>query len=70
MKLKSKACDALPSRTQWDGVPPPIICDNAKEMIQGDRKIKEASCHLRQTEPFASWFNVAKREKGNQERLW
>ena len=45
-------------------MPPAIICDNAKEMIlcEFNRKLKDASCHLRQTEPFTPWLNAAKRE--------
>ena len=55
-------------------------------MILGEfnRKLKEASCHLQQTEPFTPWSNAAKREiknlkkgsgrklvkSGAQKRLW
>ena len=41
-----------------------LRCDNAKEMIQGqfNRKINEAPCHLRQTEPFISSLNATERE--------
>ena len=43
---------------------PAMICVNAKEMIlcEFNRKLKEASCHLRQTESFNPWLNVAERE--------
>ena len=49
---------------QQDGVLPGIMCDNTKEMIQGEmnRKLKEASCHLRQSELFTPWSNASKRE--------
>ena len=57
-------------------MPPAIICDNAKEMILGEynRKLKEASCHMRQLEPFTPCLNAAKREimelnKGSGRRL-
>ena len=45
-------------------MPLTIICDNAKEMNLGEfnRKLKEASCHLRQVEQFTPWLNAAKRE--------
>ena len=45
-------------------MPPAAICDYAKEMIPGEfnRELKEASCHLKQTEPFNPWLNAAKRE--------
>ena len=53
MKVRSEAHEALSLLFQRDRVPPAIICDNAKEMILGEvnRKLKEALCHLRQTEP-------------------
>ena len=59
MKPKSEAHEALPPLFQQDGVPPAIICDNAKEMIldEFNKKLKEALCHLRQTEPFTPWLN-------------
>ena len=49
---------------QQDGVPPTVICDNAKEMDLGKfkRKLKEASCHLKQMEPFTPCSNTVKRE--------
>ena len=61
---ESEAHEAL-SLFQWDGVPPAIICDNVKEMILGKfkRKLKEASCHLRQTEPFTPPSNTAEENK-------
>ena len=36
MKLKSEAHEGLSLFFQWDGVPPAVICDNAKEMILGE----------------------------------
>ena len=64
MKLKSEAHEALPLFSQWDWVPPAVIFDNAKEMILGEfnRKLRETLCHLKQTKPFTSWQNAAKRE--------
>ena len=52
---------------QQDEVPVAIICENAKEIILGEfkRKLKSASCHFRQTEPFTPQLNVAKREIKN-----
>ena len=45
-------------------MPSAIIFGNAKEMILGvfKKKLKEASCHLRPTEPFKSWSYATKRE--------
>ena len=64
MKMKSEAHEAWSLLFQQDRVPPAVICDNAKEMVLGDvsRKLKEALCHLKQTEPFTPWLNSAKRE--------
>ena len=64
MKLKSEALDPLSRLSQQDGVPPPIIYDNAKEMILSEfnRKLKEALCQLRQTELFMPWSNAAERK--------
>ena len=86
MKLKNKAYEGLSLLFQCERVPPATICDNAKEMVLGEfnRKLMEASCHLKQTAPFTPWLNAAKREKnemkkgsskkliksGNQKRLW
>ena len=64
MKLKSEAHGALPLLFQQDRVMSSIICDNAKDMILGEfsRKLKEASCHLRQTDPFTPLSNAAESE--------
>ena len=45
MKLKSEAHETLSLLFQEDGVPPEIICDNAKEIIQDEfnRKLKEVT---------------------------
>ena len=45
-------------------MPLAIISDNAKEIILGElnRKLEEASCHLRWMKPFTTWPNAAKRE--------
>ena len=67
-------------------MPPTVICDNAKELVlcEFNRKLKEASCHLKQREPFTLWSNAAKREikelkkgsgrklikSGTPKRLW
>ena len=64
MKLEREAHEALSLLFQQDKVLPAIIYEYAKEMILGDfgRKLKEALCHLRQTEPFNLSSNVAERE--------
>ena len=86
MKLKGEAYEALSLLFQHDGAPLDKICDNANETILGkfNRNLKEASCHLRQTELFIPWLNAAKREikepkkgssrnlikSGTPKRLW
>ena len=41
-----------------------MICDNSKEMILGEfnRKLMEASSHLRQTNLIIPWLNAFERE--------
>ena len=65
MKLKSEAHEALSFLFQQGEVLPALLCDNDKVMIQGDfnRKLKEVSCHLRQTESFTQWSNAAEGER-------
>ena len=64
LRLISEAHEALSLLFQWDGVPPAIICEHAKEMIQGEfnRKLKKASCQFQQTEPLISWSIAAEKE--------
>lgn len=64
MKSKGLAHEGLSCLLQNDGVPPAIICDGAKEMVEGEfrRKLKEASCQLKQLEPYSPWTNAAERE--------
>ena len=76
MKLKSEAYKALSLLFQQDGVPHAVTCGNAKEMVlfEFKRKLKEASCHFKQTESFTPWSNAAEREikelkKGSSRKL-
>ena len=64
MKLKSEVHEVLLFLFLWDGMPPAVTCNNAKDLIHGEliRKPKEVSCHLQQTEPFTSWLNATERE--------
>ena len=61
MKTKGDAHEALSLLFQRDGVPPVCIVDGSKEQVEGDfrRKCKEASCQLKQTEPYSPWQNAA-----------
>ena len=76
MKLNSEAHEALSLLFQWEGVPPAVTWDNAKEMVLGEfnRKFKEALYCLKQTETFTPWLNAAEREikalkKGSGKKL-
>ena len=64
MTCKSEAHEALGLLFAWEGIPPKMIVDNAKEMKMGEfaQKCKEVSCYLRSTEPYSPWSNSAERE--------
>ena len=61
MKAKSDAHTALSNQFAGDGVYPVFICDNLKEANQGkfQKRLKDASCQLKHTEPYTSQLNVA-----------
>eukprot|EP00804_Cyclotella_cryptica_P017277 CCRYP_016828-RA/>CCRYP_016828-RA protein AED:0.02 eAED:0.02 QI:0/0/0/1/0/0.5/2/0/461 len=60
-KHKSDAHEALSLLFQRDRVPPACIVDGSLEQVKGEfrRKLKEASCRLKQTEPYSPWQNAA-----------
>jgi hypothetical protein len=62
MKRKGDAHEALSLLFHRDSVPPAMVMDGSKEQTLGDfwRKLKEADCHLQQTEPYSPWMNAAK----------
>jgi hypothetical protein len=61
LKAKSEAHEAVSTLFARDGVPNVMVMDGAKEQTLGDfrRKCREASCHIRQTEPHSPWMNMA-----------
>ena len=61
MTPKGEAHETLSFLFHCDGVPPSMITDNLKEQILGDfkRKLKEANCHLKITEPYSPWMQAA-----------
>ena len=61
MAKKGDAHEALSLLFQRDGVPPKMISDGSKEQNLGvfKRKVTEAGCHLRQTEPESPWQMAA-----------
>ena len=62
---KSKEHEALSLLFEQDGMPPAMICYNAKELIQSkfNGKLHEVSWHIRQTEPFCTFSNAVKQGK-------
>jgi hypothetical protein len=61
MKLKSDAHEAVSLLFKRNGVPTPMIVDGSKEQTLGNfrRKVHEADCWLKQTEPHSQWQNAA-----------
>jgi hypothetical protein len=61
MRQKSEAHNTLDLLFKRDGVPPEMVVDGSKEQTLGDfaRKCREASCYLKQTEPYSPWMNNA-----------
>jgi len=61
MRRKGEAHEALSLLFHRDGVPPVMVVDGSKEQTSADfrRKLKEADCHLRQTEPYSPWMQAA-----------
>jgi hypothetical protein len=61
MKAKSEAHEAASLLFTRDGVPNVMVMDGAKEQTLGDfrRKCREASCHIKQTEPCSPWMMAA-----------
>ena len=59
MTCKSEAHEALGLLFAWDGVPPKMIVDSAKEMKLCEFAwiYKEAHRYLRSTEPYSPWSN-------------
>ena len=61
MKRKGEAHETLSLLFHRDGVLPSMISDNSKGKILGEfkRKLREAGCHLRQTEPYLLCMQAA-----------
>jgi hypothetical protein len=61
MAKEKDAHEALSLLFHRDGVPNFMIMDGANAQIQGDfrRKLREAGCHIKQTEPHAPTSNSA-----------
>jgi hypothetical protein len=61
MTRKGEAHETLSLFFHRDGVPPTMVLDGSKEQTKGDfmRKLREADCHARQTEPYSPWQQAA-----------
>jgi hypothetical protein len=61
MTRKGAAHKTLSLLFHCDGVPPTMVLDGSKEQTKGDfmRKLHEADCHARQTEPYSPWQQAA-----------
>jgi hypothetical protein len=61
MTRKGEAHETLSLLFHRDGVPPTMVLDGLKEQIKGDfkRKLREADCQARQTEPYSPWQQAA-----------
>ncbi len=61
MTRKGEAHETLFLLFHCDGVPPTMVLDGSKEQTKGDfkRKLREADCHARQTEPYSLWQQAA-----------
>jgi hypothetical protein len=57
MTRKGEAHETLSLLFHRDGVPPTMVFDGSKEQCKGDfkRKLCNADCHARQTEPYSPW---------------
>jgi hypothetical protein len=62
MTSNSEAHESLSLVFHWDGVPPTMTFNGSKEQTTADfkRKLREADCHDRLTEPYSPWQQVAK----------
>jgi hypothetical protein len=61
MTRKGAAHETFSPLFHCDGVPPTMVLDGSKEQTKGDfkRKLCEADCHARQTEPHSPWQQAA-----------
>jgi hypothetical protein len=62
MTRKGATHETLSLLFHHDGVPPTMVLDGSKEQTKSDfmRKLREADCHARETEPYSPWQQAAK----------
>jgi hypothetical protein len=60
MKKESEAHEALSLLFHGDGVPNVMVMDGGKEQTEGQfrRKLRDAGCHINQTEPHTQSSNM------------
>jgi hypothetical protein len=60
MTRKGEANETLSLLFHRDSVPLTMVLDGLKEQTKCDfkRKLREADCHARQTEPYSPWQQV------------
>jgi hypothetical protein len=60
MKRESEAHEALSLLFHRDGVPNAMVMNGAKAHIEGEfrRKLRDAGCHIKQTEPHTQSSNM------------
>jgi hypothetical protein len=60
-RKEGEANETLSLLFHCDGVPPTMVFDGSKEQCKGDfkRKLHEAECHAKQTEPYSPWQQAA-----------
>jgi hypothetical protein len=61
MTRKGEAHETLSLLFHHDSVPLTMVFDGSNKQCKGDfkRKLREADCHARQTEPYSPWQQVA-----------
>jgi hypothetical protein len=61
MTRKGEAHETLSLLFHRGGVPPTMVFDGLNKQCRGDfkRKLHEADCHARQTEPYSPWQQAA-----------
>ena len=61
IQTKCQAHESLSLLFQYDEVPPACVIDGLRKQTMGKfkKKLRVASCHLRQTEPHSPWQNAA-----------
>jgi hypothetical protein len=63
MKKEKEAHEALLLLFHRDGVPNFMVMDGAKAQVEGGfrRKLRDAGCHIKQTEPHTQSSNMGER---------